>query len=168
MVELLIEKLKAYPMDMATIKEFFKSRNIDIDKIKDKTISYDNNELFFYGTYPKIEDKILVDYKVRVPKVKNLYDALIFVHETTHGLILDDHLDRLYIENDIFDEVLPMLYEDYFINFLVNQKGLNVKDLYNMYTEEVFKDIYTDSKYIIGRLVIDQYYHNNQKKMIIK
>lgn len=173
MKEQIIEIFKNYKIDKKVIDDFFKYQNIGDEKRKKvmtKVITYPLCDLDFIGAYPKVDNNILIDYKLRLPKATDIYSSLIYIHEIIHGLILQDNINTNFKE-DIFEEVLPMLYEDLFINYLVEEYGYDIKDLYNEYTLLRFKDPNINYKYFIARLIINNYYSSEKegaKKLINK
>lgn len=164
MKEKIIEQLKNYSIDKEIIFEFFNQHNLNINKIKDKIITYPCCDLDIIGVYPKIENNILVDYKIRVPKIDNLYNALINIHEIIHGLILENNLNMTYKDNE-YEEVLPMLYEDIFVDYLVNNKQYNIRYIYNEYTIAKSNDDSLDERYIKARRVIGNMNNNIKHKI---
>ena len=160
MKEEIIEFFKKYKIDKKIIDDFFEYQNINDKKRKkviSKSITYPSCDLNLIGAYPEIDNNnILIDYKLRIPKVTDIYSSLIYIHEVIHGLILQDNINN-YFSEDIFEEVIPMLYEDLFIDYLTEEYGYDIKDLYNEYTLLRFKDPNIDYKYFIARLIINNY-----------
>lgn len=58
--------------------------------------------------------------KVILPKIKNFNDELIYVHEYTHALFLDD-------ENEIFPNIMEALYINYYVDDINLKKELILK-----------------------------------------
>ncbi len=85
-----------------------------------KTIDVDFKKgIDFYGCYPYVENDILKEINICVPKIKNLTTMKINIHEYKHGIDLYPYLGKSYIEQDY--EVLARNEE---INF---QKTLSLK-----------------------------------------
>ena len=55
-------------------------------------------ETFWYGCFPIIEDNIIKDIRVLVPRIENEKDLLINIHEFTHAIELYEELNTPYIE----------------------------------------------------------------------
>ena len=171
MKEEIINVLKAYSINEDIINDFFDSQKLNLcnlENVRKKITIYPICDLDIIGVYPKIENNILIDYKLRLPKPNNLYNSLIYVHEIIHGLILENNLNNYFDNNNLYEEILPMLYEDLFINYLYSQRIYNLIALYNNYIQARYNDINIDEKYIIARFVIDNLSYENQNDKNLK
>jgi len=165
MKEKLIEILKSYTIDKELVYEFFNNQNLNtnsLNEVRKKTTLYPCCDLDIIGVYPKINKDILVDYRVRAPKINNIYDSLIYIHETIHGLILETNLNMEF-KDDEYEELLPMVYEDKFIEYLLVNKIYDVKNIYDEYIITKYNDKDSDERYIKARSVINSFSNNKVK-----
>lgn len=109
--------------------EFFKYMNLyneDIfSKLEENTKIIDKpyNEIFdLVGCY-KVNDSC----KLILPKIYTIYDVLIWIHEYSHALFLEDEL-----------EIFPNIMEAYFLNKFIDNIELK-KDIVNN-TNEIIKN----------------------------
>ena len=133
----IINKLSSYSFNELVVEEFFdfhKLYKCGIEKVSKNIHYYPVENIDFIGVYLKINNGILEGYNARLPRVTNLYSALIHIHETMHCLMLENRLNKEYEDSDL-DEVIPVLYEGLFINFLIANKRYNLSELYSEYQE---------------------------------
>lgn len=84
------------------VKEFFKSQNLyseeffDFIKDKVKVLSKRVNK-DWYGCFPIINNNILTDIRLLVPKIEMEGDLLINIHEYYHALELFNELGTIYV-----------------------------------------------------------------------
>ena len=83
------------------IKDFFKSVGLYneefFDYMKGKvTIIPSGSSLEWASCFPKIENEILKDIHIIVPKIKTEKDLLVNIHEYTHARELYDELGSIY------------------------------------------------------------------------
>lgn len=172
----IINILKSYSIDKKIIDDFFCYQNLNncnLENVQKKTTVYPICDLNIIGVYPKLENNILIDYKLRLPKPDNLYNSLIYIHETIHGLILENNINNFFDDDNYYEEILPMLYEDLFINYLDKKNIYHLNNLYNKYIQEKYYDINIDEKYTIARFIINNLsyeskHDNNIKIKMIK
>lgn len=137
--------------------DFFEKLGLNtcnLENVLKKQSFYPENAIDFFGTLPKVENNFLTNYKIIVPKIKNLYTALIFIHETIHGVILENRLNKPYDES--LQEVLPMFFEDLFIEYLINNGNHYLQIIYEEYKKYIFSNNDLDKCYIDAREIIDQ------------
>lgn len=84
-----------------------------------------------FACYPITENGILVNYNLSVPLPCNALNMLMYIHGIIHGLVLQSRIGVPY-EHTEYDEILPVVYEGVFINFL-STKGYSVKGLHREY-----------------------------------
>lgn len=91
-----------------------KTKKIDVDELK-------NLDLF--GCFLIIKDDKIVDFKVLVPKIKNLKSMLINIHEYTHATLIYRHI----YDNQELDEseTLPKNNEKIYLNKIKKHQGVN-------------------------------------------
>lgn len=133
----IIGTLKTYPFNETVVEEFydfFKLYKCGIENIHKNIRYYPMEAKDLMGVYLKVEDGNLVSYTARLPHVTNLYSALMYIHESIHCLELENKLNEPY-SSSIYDEVLPVLFEGLFVNFLCANKGYNLTDIYGQYQE---------------------------------
>lgn len=75
----------------------------------------------FYGCYPYVENDILQEINICVPKIKNLTTMKINIHEYKHGIDLYPYLGKPYIEQDY--ESIARMEEEKFVKTLTLKKG---------------------------------------------
>ena len=75
----------------------------------------------FYGCYPYVENDILQEINICVPKIKNLTTMKINIHEYKHGIDLYPYLGKTYIEQDY--ESIARMEEEKFVKTLTLKKG---------------------------------------------
>lgn len=81
--------------------------------IKDKTryVDYDKEEARdFIGCFPKMENDIVKDIRLCVPKIVDDVTVSINIHEYVHLLKIYSYLNKEYKESK-YEEVLPTAYE---------------------------------------------------------
>lgn len=83
------------------IKEFFKDQNLYseefFDFIKDKVKVFPSIATKgWYGCFPMIENNILTDIRLLVPKIETEADLLINIHEYYHAIELYNELGNVY------------------------------------------------------------------------
>ena len=105
------------------IKENTKVINKPYEEIKD-----------FVGCF-----KINNDFRLILPKLESIDDILIYIHEYTHALFLDDET-----------EIFPNLMEAIYINNFIDDKTIK-KDLLNKTKDELNNS--TSKNHIIGKKV---------------
>lgn len=88
------------------VKDFFREENLysedffDFLKHKVKKIT-SSSDISWYGCFPQVEDGILKDIKLLVPKITDEKSLLINIHEYAHALELYNELGALYIERRV-------------------------------------------------------------------
>ena len=83
------------------------------DFIKDKTryVDYNKEEARdFIGCFPKMENDIVKDIRLCVPKIVDDVTVSINIHEYVHLLKIYSYLNKEYKESK-YEEVLPTAYE---------------------------------------------------------
>jgi hypothetical protein len=93
--------------------------NNQFERIKNKSRyysikEYDNGFIPPIGCYPNIENNRIVDYKVSIPYVEDIFTGIINVHELIHSIILDSRINNAFDEFCL-NESVPMFYEKLFI-----------------------------------------------------
>ena len=90
-------------IDDRIISFFLNEKVCDIDffdYIKDKVVFIpSDSDLFWYGCHPLLENDILCDIRVVVPKIDNEFDLIINIHEFTHAIDLYNELGSFYKDN---------------------------------------------------------------------
>lgn len=88
---------------MNRLIEFFKSEEMYdenfFEYIKTRTHEYPNTKSEFFGCYPKVENNILKDINLVVPKIETLKDLLVNIHDYTYAYDLYKELGKIYIED---------------------------------------------------------------------
>lgn len=113
---------------MNRIIQFFKSMNLYdqkyFEQIQNKTTIYNKSyeEIRdFVGCYLIYQNNEIIDFKLILPNIKSIEDELIYVHEYSHALFLEDK-----------SEIFPNIMEAYFINLYVTDLELKKKILDNI------------------------------------
>ena len=102
-------------------------------KVNTKTIDLPYEEIKdFVGCYKKDNE----EFKLILPKLTDYYSMLIYIHEYTHCLFLDDE-----------EEIFPNLMEAIFINKYIKDR----KTIIEKTKEEILKS--TSEKHLIGKKV---------------
>lgn len=109
-------------MNIEIVINFFKEIGLYNEeyfiKIKNNTIIFNKpyEEIKdFVGCYPIYDDSKIVNFKLILPKIRNIYDILIYIHEYAHVLFIDDEL-----------EIFPNIMEGMFINkYILDSKLCN-------------------------------------------
>ncbi|MBQ6546724.1 MAG: hypothetical protein IJL74_01850 [Bacilli bacterium] len=103
-----------------------------LDYIKDKIIYIDyKKESFkeFVGCYPMIDNGIVKDIRLCIPKITDDISIAINIHEYVHLLKMHKYLDKEYVfKKD--EEVLPVFYE---MLFLVNNQTKETDEYIEFY-----------------------------------
>ena len=133
-------------MNLKAVIDFFKKQNLYNEqyfkKIEANTKIYDRSyeeikELV--GCFPIYDNENnIIDVKLILPKIKNIYDVLIYVHEYTHALFIED-------ENEIF----PNIMEAIFINKYCDEQ--TKAEIIEKTKTEILKE--TDENHIVGKKV---------------
>lgn len=89
---------------MEKIKEFFKSQNIYdenfFEYIKTRVfVTPEDTPLEWFGCFPILEDGVIKDIRVIVPKIVTEKNLLVNLHEFYHAYELYNELESIYIEN---------------------------------------------------------------------
>ncbi len=74
----------------------------------------------YYGVYPIIENNILTNINICVPKIINLKAMLINIHEYNHAINLFEYLGKQYFEQDY--EKRAKLEEERFLKTYIKRK----------------------------------------------
>ena len=115
------------------IMGFYNEDYFDYLNINTKIIDKNYNDLKdFIGCF-KVEN----DCKLILPKIHNIYDELIYVHEYSHALFLDDDLE-------LFPNVMEALYIDMYVSDIELKK-----EIINNICKE--KNNNNDKKHLIGK-----------------
>lgn len=89
---------------MEKVEEFFKEQKIydenffEYIKTRVHTLPYDTS-LDWFGCFPIIEEGIVKDMRVVVPKIVTKKNLLVNLHEFYHAYELYNELGCIYIEN---------------------------------------------------------------------
>ena len=172
----IINKLNSYSLNELIVEEFFdfhKLYKCGIENVYKNIRFYPIEHQDFMGIYLEQENGILKDYHAIVPRVTNLHSALINIHETMHCLMLENKIGKEYESSDL-EEVIPVLYEGLFINFLIANKHYNLTDVYNEYqayrikkvekSENEKKQAYVNAYLLQDELLKD--FKNNPNKFL--
>jgi len=106
-------------MDLNNVIDFFKEQGLYNEeyfkRIQENTKIYNKpyDEIKdFVGCYPIYnENNEIVNFKLILPKINDIYDVLIYIHEYTHALFIEKN-----------DETLPNLMEALYINKYCSKK----------------------------------------------
>lgn len=109
-------------MNIEIVINFFKEMSLYNEqyfiRINKNTIIYDKpyREIKdFVGCYPIYDNEKIVNFKLILPKIKSIYDILIYIHEYAHALFIED-------ESEIFSNIM----EGIFINkYILDNKLCN-------------------------------------------
>lgn len=98
-----------YVISFFKYMEFYNEEYFNMLKKNSKVIDRPYEEIKeFVGCYPTIDGCKLI-----LPKIKTIFDVLIWVHEYSHALFPDDEL-----------EFFPNIMEGYFINYFIKDNEL--------------------------------------------
>ena len=111
-------------MSEARVIDFYKKKGLYNKKLfnnfKKCSLLIDNRGSFsyeFFGVYVQDDGRI----KMILPKIKNIYDELIWVHEYAHAIFVNYFSDS--------DEIFPNIMESEFINMYVQDKEEIIKSV---------------------------------------
>lgn len=133
-------------MNLETVIHFFKEQNLydeEYFKLIEKNTKVYNKPYEeikeFIGCYPTYnEDGNIVDFKLILPKIKTIDDILIYIHEYSHALFMDD-------EHEIF----PNIMESLFINRCCCQE--TKQQIINRTLQEI--ETSSENKHKIGKKI---------------
>lgn len=110
---------------------------------KSKIYNLDYSEIIdIVGCYPIYKGKEIIDYKLILPSIKSIDDILIYIHEYTHAIFMDE------------DELFPNIMEALFINYYISD-------------EKMIKNIISNTKLQIKNSICEQHIEGNKIKLMI-
>lgn len=145
-------------MDIKIVIDFFKEMELYneefFNEINKNTTIYDKpyEEIKdFIGCYPIYNNKDkLVNFKLILPKINSIYDILIYIHEYTHALFIDDD-----------SQIFPNIMEGIFINKYILDNKLHNDIIWHTLNE--IKNSNSDD-HIIGKRIKLFYISKNLDK----
>ena len=119
MKEKYIEFLKEYGLYDEKIFNYIESRTIYVDYLDDESIE-------FIGCYPIVENDILTEVKLCVPRIVDDISLSMNIPEYIHLYNIYSNIGSKYIPDE-YEEFLPVMYE---LEFLINSGDKEYLDYY--------------------------------------
>lgn len=138
-------------IDFITRHNLYENKSFIAISNKTTNIDYHNEEARdFIGCFYKVENEIITDFKVCVPKIIDEKTLLINIHEYVHALIIYNSLGK---KEDIGleKETLPMMYEEM---YAVESEEISIKK-YLKEQQEMINEMNSD-EYTIGSKIKDE------------
>lgn len=138
-------------IDFITRHNLYENKSFIAISNKTTNIDYHNEEARnFIGCFYKVENEIITDFKVCVPKIIDEKTLLINIHEYIHALIIYNSLGK---KEDIGleKETLPMMYEEM---YAVESEEISIKK-YLKEQQEMINEMNSD-EYTIGSKIKDE------------
>lgn len=105
------------------LMNYFHEHSNVFEYLKSRTKVYNcdaEDGMTYYGVYPIIENNILTNINICVPKITNLKKLLINIHEYNHAIDLFEYLGQAYLEQDY--EKSAKLEEERFLKTYIKEK----------------------------------------------
>ena len=135
------QELKKFYVDYIKInlqeyeKILNKAKIINVDSIKNIDVKKIEDIIGFVGTFEKLDNEIIIDYNLCLPKIIDIQTLLINIHELAHTLITISNIGTKYQDN-LYSECIPIAMERlYILNF---QKNLLLE--FNKYQLSILKE----------------------------
>lgn len=150
-------------IDFITRHNLYDNKSFIAISNRTTNIDYNNEQARdFIGCFYKVENDIITDFKVCVPKIIDIRTLFINIHEYVHALIIYNSLGK---KEDIGleKEVLPLMYEEMYAVF---DDEISIKDYLKDHCEminEMNSEEYTIASKIKDKII---YKYNDLDKQL--